>query len=164
MSDMGKKPQNIVIEPKGFVVNVSPLGFIIYAKEFFNTARSFKSTKPFSPLPYYLFCHALELSLKGFLLAKGISKKDLQKREKVGHDLLKVLDEAIARGLDKIVPVSAMQRNEIAKANDYYLNKYFEYFEVIKAVTGYPDLPDMAILEKLISDIIEKVEPVCASA
>jgi hypothetical protein len=47
--------------------------------------------KPF--VPYYLFSHAVELALKGFLRAKGLSKKDL--KNKYNHKFRKLINDGI---------------------------------------------------------------------
>jgi hypothetical protein len=45
----------------------------------------------------YLLCHCLELALKAYLLAKGVSEEDLKRH--FGHKLAKLLDAAIEHGL-----------------------------------------------------------------
>jgi hypothetical protein len=45
----------------------------------------------YSPVPYFLYCRSLELVLKAYLLARGVSKGNLNK---FGHDLLKLVEEA----------------------------------------------------------------------
>src|SRR5208282_3338621 len=46
-------------------LNVSPYGFRLWAKEFYECYRSFKRSD-FSPVPYFLLCRAIELQFKAF--------------------------------------------------------------------------------------------------
>lgn len=72
------KPKTQVIEVRTAHLFVSPLGFHFYASEFLDAARSAKRPEHFSPVPYYLYCRSIELSLKSFLLCKGVPKDDLR--------------------------------------------------------------------------------------
>jgi hypothetical protein len=48
---------------------------------------------------YVLFYHAIELVLKAYLLAKGVSEKDLRNKNKFGHNIEKLVNEAVRCGL-----------------------------------------------------------------
>jgi HEPN domain-containing protein len=145
-------------------VNVSPYGFFHYGKEFFDTAKAFQQSAHFSPVPYYLFCHAIELLLKAFLLANGVPKKDLPRRDLYGHDLGKILRKANELGLGEVVTITQEQEREIERANKYYVSKGFEYFSVIKAVRAYPELPDLSVLKQVASTLLTKLEAICLNA
>lgn len=154
---------NIVIKVPPFELHISPLGFHRYASEFHRAAKGFEIKDGFSPVPYYLVCRSLELSLKAFLLAKGVSRQKLKQRS-LGHDLEKVLEKAISMGLDKYVSFTPKDKVELEKANKYYATKGFEYFEVVKAATGYRNLPEIVVLIDLARNIIDNLEPVCLKA
>jgi hypothetical protein len=47
---------------------------------------------------YLLFYHAMELALKAYLIQRGVSEKKLASYE-FGHDIKKLVDEAVNRGL-----------------------------------------------------------------
>jgi hypothetical protein len=74
--------------------------------EFFDLARQFRhayETLPNSGHPpewpkYLLFYHAMELALKAYLIARGVSEQDLKNRP-FGHNIKKLVDEAVDRGL-----------------------------------------------------------------
>jgi hypothetical protein len=120
MSDLDHltmNPKDMIIKADPIKVNISPYGFFHNGKEFFDTAKTFNQTAHFSPIPYYLFCHAIELLLKAFLLANGISKKDLPKRDIYGHNLEKILKKANELGLGKFVTIIPEQKREIEKAS-----------------------------------------------
>ena len=78
-----------VIQVNPVHIFITPLGFHTYATDFLTAARDLKPSGHFPPVPYYLCCRAIELSLKSFLLGKGVTKKMLKK--KLGHDLVKTL-------------------------------------------------------------------------
>lgn len=156
---------DIVIKVPSNVVNISPLGFHFYAAEFLKSAiEGPQVTGRYSPVPYYLLSRSIELSLKAFLLAKGFPKQKLRKMGKNGHDLEGALKKAISYGLHKIIILSPTHIAELKKANEYYASKGFEYFNVLKAVTGYSNLPDVAVLSDLASLLISKLEPICLQA
>jgi len=144
---------------KPVVLRLSPLGFHRYAVEFLDVAKSVEKKPEFSPVPYFLYCHALELVLKAFLLAKNIPLMRT-------HNLRPLLNGAKQQGLETLVKITPEQEAEIDKANAYYKppQKGFEYFRVTRAATGYPDLPDIRILEELTSTLICELESLCLNA
>ena len=151
-----------VIQPASGHVNVSPSGFHRYASEFLRAADSFQSGDGFSPVPYYLHCRVIELALKAFLLAKGFSVKDL--KDMLGHDLGEALNRAVQHGLQSEVTIEPKAEEEIKKANVYYKDKGFEYFQVTKAATGYQGLPDLKILADISSRLVSGLKDVCMRA
>lgn len=160
MNDTRPEPQ--VIQVPTLIINLSLLGFHRFASEFLRTAGSFESAQAFSPVPYYLFCHSIELFLKAFLLTENVSKKYLKQR--LGHDLAKALEKAKELGLEQVIPITPEQERELQKASAYYKSKDFEYFEVINNLMGYPGLPDLRMLEELASALAAGLESVCLSA
>jgi hypothetical protein len=82
----GMTDQTIVM-PGPIVYNFAPLGFWNYANHFLIVAR-LAPTDPFPPVPYFPYCHSIELALKAFLLHKGVTKTEL--KEKTGHSLERV--------------------------------------------------------------------------
>jgi hypothetical protein len=156
---------NTVITPPTGRVNISPLGFHRYATEFAEYARQShaQTGDQFSPVPYYLYCRSLELVLKAFLLVEGVSKDELKKRS-LGHDLSKILLKAKALGLEKTIPLVAGWEIEIRKANAYYADKGFEYFDVVAAIRGYPDLPRLDVLNEITTALLAGLERLCLEA
>lgn len=150
--------KDVVINYKPIIVHISPLGFLYYAKGFLAATKGIRQNEYFSPVPYFLHCHAIELALKAFLLGKGVSKKDLKK---LGHNLEKILKKARDLGLSDFIKITSELEKEISKANKYYSSKDFEYFEVINAMTAYPELPDLLLLELVASSLVTNLEPFC---
>ncbi len=153
---------DIVVKVPTLHLYISPFGFHRYASEFLKAAKGFQKTNAFSPVPYYLFSRSIELSLKAFLLTKGFSKRTL--KEKFGHDLEEALNKSVSLGLDDIVVISCLYKDNIKKANNYYASKGFEYFEVCKAVMGYPNLPSLDVLSEIASTLVSKLEQICIKA
>ena len=160
------KPKNLGIKADSIPIHLSPYGLFYYGKEFFNAAKGVVQSTKYSPVPYYLYCHSIELVLKAFLLVKKVPKKDLPNRNLYGHDLETILKRAKELDLSEFVKITPEQEKEISKANEYYNipHKGFEYFEVVEAVTGYPGLPDLSLLEKVSSELATNLETVCLNA
>lgn len=157
---MPSAPKVIKVEP--VVVYVTPIGFHQYASDFAawaNRAHADKSPN-FSPVPYYLYCRSIELVLKAFLLAKGITKKQLKTRS-LGHNLTALLTKARQLGLEDIVVVKSQWETELSRANDYYSKKDFEYFNV---AFGYYGLPSLAVLQEFSGQLLNSLKRVCLDA
>ncbi len=153
------------ITPSSGAALISPIWFHRYASEFATWARKAHDGMGdnFSPVPYYLCCRSLELVLKAFLLAKGVSQRELMKRD-LGHDLCKILLKAKNLDLEKEVPLTSHWEAEVEKANDYYADKGFEYLDVATAGRGYPNLPNLDILNELVSTLLTNLKDVCLYA
>ena len=165
MSEDGPKHQKKktkVLKIETGVINISPFGFQYFASEFLNTAKSYPTKDRFTPVPYYLYCRSLELSVKAFLLLKGKSKKFI--KNKVGHDLLIGFKEAEKLNLGKLLQVKQSEKIELEKANEYYASKSFEYFDITKVMHGYPALPDLDILDSLAERLVENLYQPCKEA
>ncbi len=144
-------------------INASPFEFHLYASEFLVAARAIPLSRTFSPVRYFLYCRAIELALKAFLLASGVGKSALTKKDKFGHNLVRGLDWAKERGLHGFISVTEMWAGELRKANAYYDSKAFEHFDVGKAARGYSDLPSLKVLDEFAASLLANTESVCRS-
>jgi hypothetical protein len=103
-----------------------------YAGDFLAAAKQFAPpVNRFSPVPYYLICHSIELSLKAFLFTVGHNK---EKRKKLNHDLEKALQAAEEGQLGSYLHIAAADRLLIHNANKLYSKKEFEYFESLETI------------------------------
>jgi len=129
-------------------VRVRPLLFHRYADEFRLAALDMKSD--FTPVQCFLYCRSIELSLKTFLLTQGVPVSKLRDRKKgIGHDLEAALREAESRGLSDFIEIGGESREELKKANDYYLAKGLEYADDEEVMMGHEYfLPDPKVLSK----------------
>lgn len=129
-------------------VRLTPLLFHRYADEFRLAGLDMKSD--FTPVQCFLYCRSIELSLKAFLLTKGVPVSTLKYTKKgIGHDLEAALREAESRGLSDFIEIGGESREELRKANDYYLAKGLEYADDEEVMMGYKyRLPEPKVLYK----------------
>lgn len=108
---------------------------------------------------YYLLGHAIELSLKAFLLAKGVSLEELRSMKLFGHDLEKCLQRADSLGLKENVHLNEGERGCISLLNRTYKKKEHEYI-----TTGYTVWPPHQALFSIIENILSGIKEVCMAA
>ncbi|WP_166827398.1 hypothetical protein [Thalassoroseus pseudoceratinae] len=129
---MDEKRVNVVIQPDEAVMRVDGYWSRHYATDFLAAADAFAPPKNrFSPIPYYLVCHSIELSFKAFLRSVGFNRNDCKK---LNHNLEKALEIAVEQGLGNYLEVSCGDREVLALANRLYLKKEFEYFESLETI------------------------------
>ena len=124
--------QPVTLQISNMVARVDGHWLRNYAGDFLNAAKDF--TPPvnrFSPVPYYLVCHSIELSLKAFLFSTGFNKAA---RKSLNHSLENAINAAEANGLSTYLQVSATERDLVRKANRLYPKKEFEYFESLETI------------------------------
>ncbi len=144
-------------------VNLTPIIFHSYAEQYLTACRTAEAAPGFSPVPYYLCCRSLELSVKAYLLTRGITVEEL-KSKKLGHDLLRNLTKAQSVGLSDIVTITPDERRELRKANAYYAKKDFEYGQLARVVKGYPEMPALEVLDRLAARLVQVIGPICLAA
>src|SRR5689334_11988578 len=86
------------------------------------------------PVVYYLVGHSIELSLKSFLMLRGVTKTELQRT--YSHDLEKIVKTCRRKKLGNVVRITTRQVNLIKLLNAPYKGKLLEYTE-----TGIYTLP-----------------------
>jgi hypothetical protein len=86
---------------------------------------------------YYLYCHALELTMKAFLRTRGFSAKCLRSPE-FGHKLQVLWEACVAQGLHSSVAKDAVIADVIGLLNPYATEFEFRYLKV-----GYKKLPGL---------------------
>ncbi|HUG98257.1 MAG TPA: hypothetical protein VMQ83_03695 [Gammaproteobacteria bacterium] len=120
------------LEAVGIEADVGGYWLWKYATDFLAAAKSFENlSHRFSPVPYYLVCRSIELSLKAYLYSRGVARKGLKS---LSHDLEEALSEAEAKSLSSHIQISPDERNALICANQLYRGKEFEYFESLRAV------------------------------
>ncbi|MGY6216338.1 hypothetical protein ACW73L_14360 [Methylolobus aquaticus] len=97
----------------------------------------------------YLLGHSIELSLKAFLLHRGLALEDLPL---IGHDLEKALGEATARGLSSHLELSGDQREALRCLNELYKSKELEYIK-----TGEKVFPGLILIAALAECLVQAV-------
>ena len=124
-----------------------PFGCLRLAREYFKAARQVQRPaasaidalrQDISFPAYFLVGHAIELSLKAYLLGRGMTINVLRSR-KFGHNLESLLTEARRHKLGRFVKLSKFELDAIRILNQCYSAKDFEY-----AATGICRLPQYA--------------------
>jgi len=127
--------------------------YIHMAMKYYHAATVLlKEEREFGSHPlYYLYCHASELCMKGFLRAKGISSVKLKRK---AHNLENLYSNCIKRGLS--IPERNLEtdRKLVENLNRYYQNKQFEYMEL-----GAMVLPKLSEVSEFAKGLLK----VCAS-
>ncbi len=90
------------------------------AETFTNAAKSLSDFRTFGPR-YYLFCHAIELTLKSYILASGGDQSELRK---LGHNLVKVFKRAKKLGF---TPAEKDLKLFVDWLNPYHRDHEFRY-------------------------------------
>jgi hypothetical protein len=164
------KPSGIVVQIGTATVRMRPVGFALYAHEFFiagasipENSRSRGNTK-FTPVPYYLFCRALELILKAYLLAEDPSLNEQKLKKSYGHDLEALWREAKKHRLMMVLGASSTDfERDLKNANAYYKAKAFEYFDFSRWAHNYEDLPPFARFRDEVERIVEETKKYCVA-
>ena len=142
---------------------ISPFGFITYSEDFYDACCSHETERPFSPAKYYMACRSIELSLKAFLLIKGVTRKDLMKRS-LGHDLHKIVKKCKELSIHNIVNISQEQEDIIEALNKWYARKGFEYFEIENLTSDHRALPEINVVKQLAKSLIDSLSEPCRDA
>ena len=108
-----------------------------YANEFHNIARK----AGFPIVRAFLLGQAIELYLKAFLFSCGYGETALKKKP-FAHNLKRLLNEAIANGLDQQIHISPRVRADIEVLNAVYASKALQYFSILYLVAS-PKLPEL---------------------
>ena len=154
--------KKIAVQPfKSTVARVDGYWLRHYAGDFLAAAKQFKKPENrFSPVPYYLVCHSIELSFKSFLFTIGYDKA---KRRKLNHDLEKALQAAEEGKLGCYLNITAADRTLLQSANKLYPKKEFEYFESLETIYD-PHAFEIDALTTFADKLFEAIEtPVGAS-
>ena len=76
---------------------------------------------------YFLCMQSLEWSLKSFLFASGVSKKEL--RYTYGHRIVKLLEKAEDLGITALVDLSPGLMTRIRLVEPFYAARLLQYYE-----------------------------------
>ncbi len=121
------------------------------AKEYLAGATALQPSPPkISFVVYYLYGHALELTLKAFLVSHGSTISALRG---IGHDLKKALLAAEQHQSFQKVVITPEDRFIVEWLSDYYSRKEFEYVFV-----GYKSLPNPDSVKALCDRVHQNVD------
>lgn len=141
------EPRHYVLTAEAGHINLSPVGFRLWAKHYLQCKRDFQAPEGFSPVPYFLLCRAIELQLKADHLE---TKRQQEVKRDFAHDLIKSYQT-----LDASKQILSEDQVETLKiANVMYKDKGFEYFAVMDAVTAFTRAPNLDALETIAVKLI----------
>ena len=135
----------------------TPYGMWRYGNDFRKAALAVSShynDRAFMPY-YFLLGQSIELSLKAFLLGRGVSLKELRSK-KYGHDLKALLDEARRHRLGLEVKLENTHCAVIHLLGIEYLDKRFQYIR-----TGLMHLPDIWLAQEAADKLSNGLEDYC---
>lgn len=119
-------------------IGETPEGFLKHAREFFAAADLvLAKAQGVSLSAYFLLGRSIELSLKAFLLHRGVNIAELRKK-KLGHDLRALLNETCKRGLGDHIAFELIESGIIQLLAHDYADKRLEYR--VTGGTYYPPL------------------------
>lgn len=141
---------NQIIRPGVLKVNISPDAFHRWATHYLKCRKDFQCPHPFSPVPYFLLCRAIELEIKAKHL-KNMTQE--QVKGEFGHHLVEAYNTLAPA--EKTLNRSEEDMLQVADTI-YNDNKGFEYFSPMDALTGYKRFPKLELLDALASKLIGK--------
>lgn len=132
---------------------------IMGASEFFDAAEMlWPSNTDLELTPFvihYLIGHSIELSIKSFLLSRGLKIDELCSR-KYGHDLSALLSESRRRKLGNIVKLTQREIKAIKLLNVFYKAKLLEYTEI-----GFYRFPPYKLIHGVANKLHSKIRLFC---
>ncbi|GEM_PF-6774823 len=139
-----------------------PIGMFLSGESFFKAGQHLHRALEAGelrlrfPMPvYYLYCHALELTLKAFLRAEGFSAERL-KSQKFGHKLQVLRDTCVEKGLHSDPVTDGFIRQAMALLHPFAVDFEFRYLQV-----GFRTWPTLAAVESAVADLMAAVKPRC---
>jgi hypothetical protein len=105
----------------------------------------------------FLVGQAIELAMKAYLLAKGISLRQL--RRDYGHELHRSLRKAKESGLASVVSLSADEEQVVELLDSLYSTKQLQYI-----VTGAKTFPVFGPLESVTRKLVYAIGPAAGYA
>jgi hypothetical protein len=142
------------VEVPSAYARISPLGVHMQARTYQRAGDHVRIDGGQPDAVAFLYCRAIELAIKAYLVARGES---VDRMTKFGHDLTILLVETDARGLDRILLLTAPEKDLIRRAGVLYEDNKLGYFDLMHTVTG-PRLPleELAAVAKRLIDALEK--------
>jgi hypothetical protein len=139
-----------------------PISVFLSAESFLLSARHLRAALAEKELKlrftmpiYYLYSHALELTLKSFLRCKGFSVRQLASRE-FGHKLQVLWDACIENGLGGQEVNKAFVAQVVELLDPFAVDFEFRYVKV-----GIKSLPTLDAVENAVLDLMVIVRPHC---
>ena len=148
-------------ESKKEIDRAPPIAFFLSAGSFLQTAilaheaLAAKTLKLRYEMPvYYLYSHAIELTLKAFLRSNGLTPHELSRRP-WGHDLLKLWEGCFERGFTLDQNTCRTIGAVVNLLAPYAANFDFRYIRV-----GIKSLPPLKVVREATERLQAAVKPI----
>jgi hypothetical protein len=144
-----------VVTLKSIHMRTGPLGTYMHGRAFQVAADASRGLPGHMPgVTAFLYCRALELAFKAYLVLRGQSVRSVRAFK---HDLGKLLIETDARGIDHIVTLNAGDKDLIRQAAGLYEEHKLGYYDLFHTLTG-PKLPldQLSDISRRLLDALER--------
>lgn len=141
-------------------LRTTPFGLWRYGNDFRLAATyvlDHERSKYFMPY-YFLLGQSIELSMKAFLLGRGVAITELRAKN-LGHDLVALLGECKRRKIGKEVELSQYHGAGIRILNLTYKPRRLQYIE-----TGLMSLPEAWMVHEAAENLSVGLESFCHKA
>jgi len=119
------------------------------------TSQAEELRQPVSLVGFYLVGHSIELSLKAFLLGRGVPIGKLRNKP-FGHNLVSLVTEARRRKLGLVAKLTRQELLVLELLNECYSVKELEY-----SFSGARRLPRYMLAAALAAKLLKALEPYC---
>jgi hypothetical protein len=161
---MINKPQSGEVNPTPAPMDADLMPSSLFwanAEDNYNAARLIHEAKSqvtrYPGVLFNLICTSIELSLKGFLRAKGYKVQKM--KNDYGHDLVKALRAARAEGIEQLCKIDSDFERNLILASEYNNDKEFEYL-----VAGLKrDFPNDSVLLLGAATLVDNLKQFCIS-
>jgi hypothetical protein len=136
-----------------------PFGYWRYAKEFADAGHVVlsNSSSQISMPALFLLGQSIELSLKAFLLKKGVSIEKLRNKP-YRHDLFTLIKESRRRKLGREVKLTVKELANVELLNIEYKDRNFQYIK-----TGYIRVPFPSVIDKISYKLVNGLKKYCSN-
>ena len=136
------------------------VGFLLDSREFLVAAELVLNRATGVSIPaYFLLARSIELSLKAFLLADGVTPRTLGSKA-FGHNLVTLLSEAVKRQLHDSVPLDPIESNVVELLSYDYFGTRLAY----RVTGGTYYLPLIDVTEQVARKLVVGIEAFCIRA
>ena len=148
-------------EPAEEIDSAPPIAFFLSAGSFLQTAilaheaLAAKTLKLRFEMPvYYLYSHAIELTLKAFLRSRGLTANELARRP-WSHDLLKLWDGCFERGFTSDLHTRLTTGAVVDLLAPYAATYEFRYVQA-----GARTLPTLEVVREAAEALQAAIKPI----
>jgi hypothetical protein len=131
--------------------------FMQYADNYYRAAQRVgtSESKIFDPVPYQLYCQALELRLKAFAWLKNTSLTRSDIKTRYGHNLSRLWEDAKMLGVSEYISVTEAHDVAVNLVAGYYRARKFCYTDIVMQFRDADVLKSRADLLPTVAGLVE---------